>query len=39
LPSSAKSVESIIQRGNPTSVPLPVAPRSLPAATPQPQGK
>ncbi len=39
LPSSSKSVESIIQRGNPSSVPAPLAPRSLPAAVPQQPGK
>jgi len=40
LPSNSKSVESIIQRGSPTTVPMPQAPRSVPAATPQsPAGK
>ena len=37
--SAAKGGESIIQRGNPTSIPAPAPPRSLPAATPQQPGK
>lgn len=40
LPTTSKTAESIIQRGTPTSVPPPVAPRSLPAASQQkPAGK
>ena len=39
LPGKATNVDSIIQKGLPTSVPSPVAPQSQPAATPQQQGK
>lgn len=33
LPVTTKSGESIIQRGNPTTAPTPLPPRSVPAAT------
>jgi preprotein translocase subunit SecG len=39
LPGKATNVESIIQRGTPTSVPAPLPPQSQPAATPQGQQK
>jgi preprotein translocase subunit SecG len=39
LGGSSKQVDSIIQRGTPTSVPTQAAPRSTPAAQPQQTGK
>ena len=39
LRTTSKTAESIIQRVTPTSVPLPTAPRSLPAATQQQPAK
>ena len=39
LGGSSSKTESIIQRGSPTAVPTPSAPRSAPAAQPQPKGK
>ena len=35
LPSASKNVESIIQKGTPTTVPIAAPPRSLPAASQQ----